>query len=578
MNDIYCFVNDLNLRAQLKRQTNFNIISSLKEIKEKKANLVIFLEAIEDWNAMKLVIKKNYLNNLILIQSRNDGLMVSTFSPDKIGCPRCVNIYSENSFLTGSNSIHVRNLKVVEEMVHKLLYMNMNGYFQYVLNIPESMKVVLRKVLPSIACPNCSKLYERRFPMDTLLPPKKQNRMRKYNDQMISKIVSGIPMGKYSLFSTPEVYKMKGVYLSRVEIKSAKNTYGIGRSFSKEQAINISLLEGLERLSLNGDIGKIDHIMQAYENLPNAIHPYQLIKTPFIFSPSSYYSWVTALKLSSNDQVMIPQQLVLINKEDTLNYRGERRFYSATSHGTAIGGSKMEAAFYAIIEYFERENGLEAWYSRKNLKKWPLKFFEKNEQTRNLINFFKQNSCELHVISTNKMKTISTVWIHLSWNAGQLNVCGAGITPDSAVQSALLELFTGFLNFKTITREQEHRIQYLNRTFQFQSMEDHVLYYLQSKERSQFSFIEDIPYEEEATYLKLERRSEEIQRKGLSGLFDIIKDEVRGLNREIYLVDLTPPIVKVIDLNLSVIKVFMTKSHHFNFGIYDDTRQPHPFL
>ncbi|WP_299095545.1 YcaO-like family protein [uncultured Metabacillus sp.] len=574
MKNVYFLVNNSDFNRQLKKLTRFPIINNLNEIKEKNATLVIFYEAFENKWFFEQVLTAGTFNHVILIEQSESGLRVSSFSANKIGCPKCMDFYEDKLPLSNKNLL---NINILDEIILKILKVSSNKNFQYVLEISKNMKVNLLKLLPSFFCINCKELYRRKFPIhkSTSL---KQEGIRKFNDEMVNNLVLSIPVGDYSLFDSPEIYQFKEIYISRVKIKGSYNSYGIGRSFTKENAVNVSLLESLERLSLNGNIGTSNNIMKPYKDLTYAIHPSKLIKTNYVFDESLYYRWVTGLELSTRENVMIPEQLVLIENDITLKNKGENRFYSTTSNGTAIGGSIEEATFFAIKEYLERDYGLKAWYLKENLKRWSLQFFYKNKKIMSLIQFFKENYCDLHIISTSNIKIITTVWVHLSWKNGQLNSLGSGFSPENAVESALLELFTGFLNFKKLNQQQEQRIYHLNKTNQFENMEDHVLYYLQKKVRGQFSFIKSIPYENESKYNALEKWIEEKQSEGLSSLFYSLVEEMKKLDRKIYMVDLTPSILKEIDSNLSVAKVFMTNSYHFNFGFYDNNHNHHPFL
>lgn len=196
------------------------------------------------------------------------------------------------------------------------------------------------------------------------------------------------------------------------------------------------------------------------------------------------------------------------------------------------------------MEYLERHYGLRAWNYKENLIRWRLSFFDGNQRIMKLINFFKENNCEVHIISTSNIKVISTVWIYISWDDGQLNALGSGISSAEAVEGALLELFTGFLNFKNISQEQLIRTNYLIQTNKLENMEDHVLYYLQKKKNYMFSFIKDIPYEKVNNFKELTNLVEVENNKGISNILESLLKEMEKLNKKVYAVNITPPIIK----------------------------------
>jgi len=109
-------------------------------------------------------------------------------------------------------------------------------------------------------------------------------------------------------------------------------------------------------------------------------------------------------------------------------------------------------------------------------------------------------------------------------------------------------------------------------------MEDHVLYYLQKKKNYMFSFIKDIPYEKVNNFKELTNLVEVENNKGISNILESLLKEMEKLNKKVYAVNITPPIIKKIYDNFSVVKAFISNSNQFNFGYYDNNHNPHPFL
>lgn len=575
MSNIYFLAKSEKLIQKISLVTKFPIINNLNNI-DVDNDILVVLQKELDTTFNRLLGSRNYKHLIVIgLSNDEDGIRFSSFSNGKIGCPICISTYIEESFY----KIHNVNLKIdfLDETILQILKIKNKSKYQQIIDFSGNGNIKLNLLFPSIHCEECKELYDYSFrvPEPHFF---NQKSFRKLNHKMIGKIVSNIPFGQYSMFDKPEIFKYNDIYISRVKIKDRKNTYGIGRSYIKQKSINIAVLESLERLSLKGFMKFSKSVKDKYTSLDNAIHPEMLIGNKHSFNKNSKYHWIEGIELNTNKKVLIPEQLVFLQDNITLQKKKELRFYSPTSNGTSLGGSYIESVFFAVIECLERHYGLRAWDYKKNLIRWRLSFFENNQNIMKLINFFEKNNCEIHIISTSNIKIISTIWIYISWNNGQLNALGSGISPEEAVEGALLELFTGFLNFKNISKEQLIRTNYLNQTNKLENMEDHVLYYLQKKKNYKFSFIKDIPYEKVNNFKKLASLVEEEHKKGITKILESLLEEMEKLNKRVYVVNITPPIIKKVHNNFSVVKAFISNSNQFNFGYYANNHNPHPFL
>lgn len=575
MSKIYLLVKDRELIPKIRLVTKLPIINNLNYI-DVDNDILVVLQKELDTTFNRLLGSRNYKHLIVIgLSNDEDSIRFSSFSNGKIGCPKCINTYIEESFY----KLHNIDLKInyFDETILQILKIKNKSKYQQIIDFSGNGNIKLNLLFPSIYCGECKDLYDYSFrkPNPHYF---NQKSVRNLNHSMIEKIVSNIPFGQYSMFDKPEIFKYNDIYISRVKIKDEKKTYGIGRSYIKHKSINIAVLESLERLSLKGFMKFSKSVRDKYTSLDNAIHPEILIGNKHSFNKKLKYHWIEGLELNTNKKVLIPEQIVFLQDNNTLQKKKELRFYSPTSNGTSLGGSYIESVFFAILECLERHYGLRAWGYKENLMRWRLSFFDDNQRIMKLINFFKENNCEVHIISTSNIKVISTVWIYLSWDDGQLNTLGSGISPNEAVEGALLELFTGFLNFKNISQEQLVRTDYLIQTNKLENMEDHVLYYLQKKKNYMFSFIKDTPYEKVNDFEELTSLVEEENNKGISNILESLLREMEKLNKKVYAVNITPPIVKQIYDDFSVVKAFISNSNQFNFGCYDNNHNPHPFL
>lgn len=539
MSNIYFLAKGEKLIPKISLVTKFPIINNLNNIDVDNDTLVV-LKLDTTFN--RLLGSRNYKHLIVIgLSNDEDGIRFSSFSNGKIGCPKCISTYIEESFY----KIHNVDLKIdfLDETILQILKIKNKSKYQQIIDFSRNGNIKLNLLFPSIYCEECKELYDYSFRVPD--PHfSNQKSVRNLNHKMIEKIISNIPFGQYSMFDKPEIFKYDDIYISRVKIKDRKNTYGIGRSYIKHKSINIAVLESLERLSLKGFMKFSKSVRDKYISLDNAIHPEMLIGNKHRFNKNLKYHWIEGLELNTNKKVLIPEQLVFLQDNNTLQKKKELRFYSPTSNGTSLGGSYIESVFFAIVEYLERHYGLRAWNYKENLIRWRLSFFDGNQRIMKLINFFKENNCEVHIISTSNIKVISTVWIYISWDDGQLNALGSGISSAEAVEGALLELFTGFLNFKNISQEQLIRTNYLIQTNKLENMEDHVLYYLQKKKNYMFSFIKDIPYEKVNNFKELTNLVEVENNKGISNILESLLKEMEKLNKKVYAVNITPPIIK----------------------------------
>lgn len=91
------------------------------------------------------------------------------------------------------------------------------------------------------------------------------------------------------------------------------------------------------------------------------------------YGPHVPLYWTEATHAISGDTVLVPAQEIWY-RTDLL--RGEHRFVRTTTNGCAIGGSRDEAALFALLEAIERDAYLTMWYTRRPCRSIDLDALE----------------------------------------------------------------------------------------------------------------------------------------------------------------------------------------------------------
>lgn len=574
MSKIICIINNNNLAKHIENQKDFIVLNDAYEFKNTYPVIVLFREGM---NSVEWDIRINRFRDkasiLITIQLSDSGLYIMPYYKNKVGCPSCFNLFQEKEkfFL----ETKLKDEKTLTNIIKKILKFESKSTFQYFIHFSNNKEQTLNYIFPHFKCSHCRTLYQHQFE-DLNNYNTYQKSIRTLSNNALTSISSKIPLGKYGVFEDVELYYINSVYICRIKLKFTENTYAVGRSFIKEHAINLAILESLERLSLNGNFYEQD---LKHDNQYEVVTPLKLLGIEYAGLKGFLdCDLVKGTSITEGKVVNIPKQLILFENTENLSRRGKRKFHSTSSNGTAIGGSYQEAIFFSIVEYLERSNGLASWEKNQPLRKWPFECFKSHKKIMHLLEFFFTQKCDVQIISTNDSKYFSTVWIFLSWENGQLNSLGSGILPQEAVESALIQLFTGFLNFKHTDSSQQIRMKELSDAKKISNMEDHVLYYLHPSKRHYFNFIEEIELQTELQFIN---RSKEIlsnYQLGLSYLLNGIIGEIKNWDGQVFAVDITPNVLKKMKIPLYTVKVYITNTFHFNFGQYRRKKDPHPFL
>ncbi|WP_026104165.1 YcaO-like family protein [Anabaena sp. PCC 7108] len=148
--------------------------------------------------------------------------------------------------------------------------------------------------------------------------------------------------------------------------------YGVGRGMTDEQAIFGAIGEAIERYC-GGIVDDRQLIVSSYEELGNCAVPTSVFSSfsdqqysdqnfPFpAFDSATQTSWINALALASNQQVLVPAFLVYLDWEG--NQPGDH-ILPVTTNGMASGPSLEFAAYRGFCELIERDAFIITWLNR----------------------------------------------------------------------------------------------------------------------------------------------------------------------------------------------------------------------
>nr|WP_199332664.1 YcaO-like family protein [Anabaena catenula] len=175
----------------------------------------------------------------------------------------------------------------------------------------------------------------------------------------------------YTEFEFPVLWQAE---LANFQLRKQQDDlrYGVGRGMTDEQAIFGAVGEAIERYC-GGivDYGRL--IVSSYEELGNRAVPPSVFSSfsdqqysdpnfPFpAFDPTTQTSWMNALSLVSNQQVLVPAFLVY------LDWDGDQpgdHILPVTSNGMASGPSLEFAAYRGLCELIERDAFIITWLNR----------------------------------------------------------------------------------------------------------------------------------------------------------------------------------------------------------------------
>jgi ribosomal protein S12 methylthiotransferase accessory factor len=280
---------------------------------------------------------------------------------------------------------------------------------------------------------------------------------------------------------------------------------GFGRTLTYEESEMTAVLEALERYAGMKPRGRRTVVRGTYRELrDSAIDPrlFGLHATSQTGEPGYRYApfdedlpigWVWARSCSRGEAVLIPEQAVYYRLPD-MPGAPVNRFVYETSNGCAMGGSREEAFFHALLEVIERDAFLVAWYNRLPLTELTLDDAE--DKTILLVrDRLEAAGYRLHVYDMTMDSGIPSVWATIVNPAADAKVktytaAGAHPNPEKAIMGALVEVATSISIYEELLpQKREQAALMLQDDSLVQTMEDHVLLYSHPGAAERFSFL-----------------------------------------------------------------------------------------
>ncbi|RSS61223.1 bacteriocin biosynthesis protein SagD [Streptomyces sp. WAC07061] len=266
-----------------------------------------------------------------------------------------------------------------------------------------------------------------------------------------------------------------------------RETFWGGHTDSFDRSARVGVLEGLERYagmrsrsrttsvtgSLNGfgaqavDPRVVGLYSEAFYRDNPRVRP---------FDPDREIPWVWGWSLRDREPRLVPEVLTYYHAPGL-----ENRFVQESSNGCASGGSLAEAAYFGLMEVVERDAFLLTWYGRQPLPEIDPATSSR-ASTRAMVDRLALYGYRARFFDTRIGFPIPVVTaVAERFDGGPGRMCfgaGAGLDPESALDSALCEIATDAVNLPGRTERDEERLRAMAADFDLvTALHDHPLVY-----------------------------------------------------------------------------------------------------
>ncbi|MFJ3876103.1 TOMM precursor leader peptide-binding protein [Streptomyces sp. NPDC090077] len=266
-----------------------------------------------------------------------------------------------------------------------------------------------------------------------------------------------------------------------------RETFWGGHTDSFDRSARVGVLEGLERYagmrsrarttsvtgSLNGfgaeavDPRVVGLYSGAFYRDNPRVRP---------FDPDREIPWVWGWSLRDRQPRLVPEVLTYYHAPGL-----ENRFVQESSNGCASGGSLAEAAYFGLMEVVERDAFLLTWYGRQPLPEIDPATSSRSS-TRAMVDRLALYGYRARFFDTRISFPIPVVTaVAERFDGGPGRMCfgaGAGLDPESALDSALCEIATDAVNLPGRTERDEERLRAMAADFDLvTALHDHPLVY-----------------------------------------------------------------------------------------------------
>ncbi|AFY45385.1 biosynthesis docking scaffold protein, SagD family [Nostoc sp. PCC 7107] len=342
--------------------------------------------------------------------------------------------------------------------------------------------------------------------------------------------------------------------------------YGVGRGMTDEQAIFGAVGEAVERYC--GSI--VDYrqlIVSSYADLSHpAVHPptffsfsdnqYSDSSFPFpAFDQATQTSWITAISLTSNQQVLVPAFMVYFDWDS--NVPGDY-ILPVTSNGMASGPTLEFAAYSGLCELIERDAFIITWLNR--LPAPRIYFAHRPGIETEILRHYTRFGIELVTFYLTTDINIPVVMAMLIDRSGRTPVVATGLgchlDGSTALRKAIFEVCQA--RFGDIERKANGAGANLNQYEDVQNLEDHSAFFYTTTRLGELEFL----FEHE-NYLTVEDLPTYPSSAEVEKLRTVIT-RLHSVGAEPYLVEITTP--DVVSLGFRVVRTLASELVPIYFG------------
>ncbi|MGW6947916.1 TOMM precursor leader peptide-binding protein [Streptomyces xanthophaeus] len=266
-----------------------------------------------------------------------------------------------------------------------------------------------------------------------------------------------------------------------------RETFWGGHTNSFDHSARVGVLEGLERYAGMRARARTTSVTGSLRGLgAQAVDPREvgLYSEEFYrdnprvrpFDPDREIPWVWGWSLRDDEPRLVPEILTYYHAPGL-----ENRFVQESSNGCASGGSLAEAAYFGLMEVVERDAFLLTWYGQQPLPEIDPSTSTR-ASTRAMVDRLALYGYRARFFDTRITFPIPVVTaVAERFDGGPGRMCfgaGAGLDPESALDSALCEIATDAVNLPGRTERDEARLRAMAADFtRVTALHDHPLVY-----------------------------------------------------------------------------------------------------
>ncbi|MFF0480854.1 TOMM precursor leader peptide-binding protein [Streptomyces sp. NPDC004435] len=266
-----------------------------------------------------------------------------------------------------------------------------------------------------------------------------------------------------------------------------RETFWGGHADTYDRSRSIGVLEALERYAGMRARTRPASLVASLDELgPDAVDPRETglydaafyEDNPWVtpFAPDRRIPWVWGWSLRDGKPRPVPEVLAYYHAPGL-----EHRFVQESSNGCASGGSLEEAVYFGLMEVVERDAFLMAWYGRRPLREIDPATSARRS-TRHMVDRLAMYGYRARFFDTRvgfPVPVVTACAERVDGGVGRMCFgAGAGLDPESALDSALCEIATDAVNLVGRTVRDEVRLRAMAADFDLvTSLHDHPILY-----------------------------------------------------------------------------------------------------